>query len=188
MADDQGKPMVFTLAAITGQPTIPWFDDSNADLSVYPFASITVQGRKALERRALPFSLLCTNQTAPSRDEMLTTIGFPLALGIDTTFSPLTRESKVSSGMLRDNNGAFFLMQDPSVNGYSGAPLFETGDTRLQWDAFISGGIRCYGIVSGTYSDETGGKMSKIIPAFYACDVIGRIESSVQFVTKPAPK
>lgn len=182
-------PLRFKLSDITGQPGVGWYFDPHADIAVHPLPTVTSVGMKALTRRAVPLGFLASGTNAPSRDITVTALGFPLGLGATGQFLPLCRGSKVSSGMLHDGQGYFYLLQDPSVSGYSGGPLVESDDARLQ---ATPRGImpvvdrpQCLGFVCSTYGDETGGKMCRIVPAFYAVDIIHRIERTMHVVRVP---
>ena len=192
MGGENEEPWHFQLSSITGQPSITWFHHPVADISVYPLPSITTEGIKALNQRAIPLGALASETNLPSRDVYVTALGFPLGLGAEGQFIPLSRESKVASGMLHDDNGLFFLLQDPSVSGYSGGPLIQSGDSRVvitsTGPAVATGGGRCWGFVSATYGDETGGKMSRIIPAFYAVNLIHEAQMTLHIVQAPMPQ
>ena len=69
-----------------------------------------------------------------------------------------------SSGLLRlprfDNRkiGAFFLLDKPSIGGFSRGPVFEfLGALSSGGGLTIGGRFACVGLVHGTISDETGG-------------------------------
>lgn len=181
MQGDNDEPIEFKISAITGQRGLTWLHDPVADVSVHPLPTITKAGLSALERRAVPVELLESLTNLPPRDVHVTALGFPLALGTQGRFAALSRESKVSSGMLSDASGFFFLLQDPSVSGYSGGPLIESGDPRFLpmpgGFSVVNGGQHCWGFVQGTYGDETGGKMSRIVPAFYAVQLVHKFQS-----------
>jgi hypothetical protein len=194
MRGDKIEPLRFRMSSITGQPSIRWFHHPVADVSIHPLPTVTSEGLKALNRRALPLEFLEAQTNLPSRDINVTALGFPLGLGAEGEFVPLSRESKVSSGILSDAGGLFFLLQDPSVSGYSGGPLIQSGDPRVIATGptagsigVVTGGARCWGFVSGTYADETGGKMSRIVPAFYAVELIRQAERELVIVQAPAP-
>lgn len=188
MGGERKEPLRFRLAQITGQPGIRWFHHTNADVSVYPLPTTTTEGLKSLERRALPLALLESGTNVPSRDIHVTALGFPLGIGAEGEFLPLSRESKVASGMLNDGKSLFFLLQDPSVSGYSGGPVVESGDPRVLGQAFVTGGTRCWGFVAATFGDESGGKMCKVVPSFYAVGLVREVEATVRVVkVNPAP-
>lgn len=184
MGGTNTEPEHFTLSSLTGQANqLMWVDDPTADISVYPLPTITPEGIEALNQRAAPLGFLSPETNPPSRDIPVTALGFPLGLGAQEHFIPLSRESKVSSGILRDAQGFFFLLQDPIVSGYSGGPLITSGDPRLVYTpsgpATASGGARCVGFIIGTYADETGGKMTRIVPAFYALRLINKTRAQM---------
>jgi hypothetical protein len=78
-----------------------------------------------------------------------------------------------------NTEGTFFVLDKPSIGGYSGAPVFA-----MPWPlaagaalGFVSSGSpdaipKCVGIVSGTISDETGGKLALIVPSVFAVRMI----------------
>jgi S1-C subfamily serine protease len=192
MRGDKREPIHLKISSITAQSGLRWFHHTNADISVYPLPAYTPEGSRAMERRGAPVEWLEPATNLPSRDVYVTALGFPLGLGAEGEFVPLSRESKVSSGMLNDAKGLFFLLQDPSVSGYSGGPLIESGDRVLGGNQFgsisvRSGGCRCWGFVSGTYGDETGGKMSRITPALYAVELIRQAQRELKVVYAPIP-
>ena len=187
MQGDRQEPLRFQLSSITGQPAIRWLHHTNADISIHPLPTVTTQGMVALSRRALPLEVLEAERNLPSRDIEVTVLGFPLGLGAQGQFIPISRASNVASGMLNDANGFFFLLQDPSVSGYSGGPLVQLGGPRFVATgsqpssfAMVTGGIRCWGFVSGTFSDNTGGKMSRITPSCYAVELVRKAQRELR--------
>jgi hypothetical protein len=194
MGGDNGNPLHFKLSSITGQQQkLRWFHHPIADVSVYPLPTMTIEGVEALRERSVPAGLLESGTNVPSRDIYVIALGFPLGLGAEGQFIPFSRETKAASGMLSDDKGQFFLLQDPSVSGYSGGPLIQTGNPRVVATpegapAIASGGAHCWGFVSGTYGDETGGKMSRITPAFYVNQLIHEVETTLNVVNVPSIK
>ena len=90
---------------------------------------------KKLEKHFLPLSSISSNRKSISREILITILGFPLALGTKNFFSPISLETKAASGFLTLNRSdnkkpaIFFITQNPSISGYSGAPVFDTGLT-----------------------------------------------------------
>lgn len=129
---------------------------------------------------ALPYELISPEPVTPSRSLRLTVVGFPLSLGIGKTVSPITRETMAASGPLDlprfDNHvvSSFFLLQDPSVGGFSGAPVCDLHLPSLYSGgiSFRSGGITCHGLVHGTISDDTGGKFAAVVPSIFVHQLI----------------
>ena len=130
-------------------------------------------------RSALDIKFLADTETSPAPGLPLVVIGFPLGLGVQNKFSPLRRETSASSGLIdlprADTRqiATFFVLQDPSIGGYSGAPVFAI--LAKKW-----GGIRmigfnatsCTGVIHATMSDNTGGKLGLVTPSKYVYELI----------------
>lgn len=159
--------------------------DNNTSWQHHPMADISVLQiqpsyliQQYLVNRFFPFDHFHIKQTPVSRDCELTSVGFPHGLGAYKMFSPLTYRSYASSSFITLNRFdtqtpcEFFLLENPSVGGYSGCPIFDLG-------YFVGGTMtttkdktRCYGIMHGTISDDTGGKLAAVTPAYYLADLI----------------
>lgn len=121
----------------------------------------------------------------------LVVAGFPLALGVlDNSspmsgktleyISPLIFETFPSSKFITmprgdtKTNQIFIQLQNPSMQGYSGGPVFDL-KYNLQNSGYItyrSGPPSIVGFTHGTMGDNTGGKLSTMTPAFYLWDMI----------------
>jgi hypothetical protein len=158
----------------------------------------------------LPRKLFSSDNDAPSRERPLTTLGFPLGLGVQEHFSPehpltalglslppgtqehfspITRDSQPASGLItlpRADTHApatFYLLENPSVAGFSGAPVFlfpkpfASNNGAIVMQRVGPGSpttVLCVGIVHGTMSDETGGKMSAVTPSKYVLETMDK--------------
>jgi hypothetical protein len=93
-------------------------------------------------------------------------------------FSPLTYRSYASSSFITLNRAdtqtpsEFFLLENPSVGGYSGCPVFDLGYMIVGAMTTTKDKTRCYGIMHGTISDNTGGKLAAVTPAFYLAQLL----------------
>ena len=132
-----------------------------------------------LNNRFLPASIFYDTLQSVSRDIILTTFGFPLGLGTSGYFSPLTYRTFASSGLITlprfDNKklATFILLENPSVGGYSGGPVFDLGKIESGNIVMSSGtGTICYGLIHGTISDETGGKIAAMTPSYYIVQLL----------------
>ena len=171
---DKGGRVVLLKKLLLGE----WRLHSSADAAVVEVVS-SFEGIE-LSSFALSFELISPEPVTPSRSLRLTVVGFPLSLGIGKTVSPISRETMAASGPLDlqrfDNHvvSAFFLLQDPSVGGFSGAPVcdFHLPSLYSGGITFRSGGITCYGLVHGTISDNTGGKFSAVVPSVFIRQLI----------------
>ncbi|MGA2518411.1 MAG: trypsin-like peptidase domain-containing protein [Thermodesulfobacteriota bacterium] len=190
------KPRSFALSDLTGQlGTLKWHRSPDADLAI-----LILQPRPAigpyLQGHFAPLSLLTHQEIAPPRDAVLTVLGFPLALGVRESFSPISRETKAASGLLTipqtGRTTTYFLTQDPSIGGFSGAPLFDlkvpvwTPPRSIQ---IRGGGPQIVGVAVATISDDTGGKLGVIVPAFYAWRILESLGETIPEVPPdPAAK
>jgi len=185
---EKDTPVEMSSEELAGTKSVTWIPHGTEDVAV----TILHPNKDTVARLAghfMPKNLISSDSSAPSRDRPLTTLGFPLALGAAEHFSPITRESKPSSGLITllrfDTHKAatFFLLSDPSIAGFSGAPVLLTAAPyALPTGAMVfpeSGGptgtnMRCVGIVHGTINDETGGKMAAVTPAVYILETIDK--------------
>lgn len=119
---------------------IQWNKSIEADVAITKIEVNNQRHTEIILKRSLPFRLLTARPLPPSRDITLTVMGYPLGLGATGYVSPLSIETKAASGFItlnRFDNGnpaTFILLQDPSISGLSGGPVFDTGLT------FFSGG------------------------------------------------
>jgi len=178
------KPFTFLITDLTPLKLLPpWQYSDKADLAVLriDIPDTNEALKKNLKKHFLPISVLMKELIAPSRDITLTIIGFPLALGTKDYFSPISKETKSASGLVeikdKDEKKVFisFVMQDPSVGGFSGAPIFDTG---LPYSTVSTGLVvrnrmlQLVGIARATLSDDTGGKLGVAIPSYFLSEML----------------
>jgi hypothetical protein len=185
---DNDTPVDMSSEDLAGTKSVSWITHGTEDVAV----TILHPNKDTVAKLAghfMPKNLISSDSSAPSRDRPLTTLGFPLALGSVGHFSPITRESKPSSGLITlprfdtKKPATFFLLSDPSIAGFSGAPLLLTSAPyALPTGAMVfpeTGGaagtpIRCVGIVHGTINDKTGGGMAAVTPSIYILETIDK--------------
>ncbi len=175
IATKDGKAQSLPLS--TFGKTSNWMHHPIADISVLPifFTDLNTQ---FMENRFFPYDHFNLDRVPVSRDYELTSIGFPHGLGIDGSFSPFTFRSYASSGFVTlkradaDNMAEFFCLENPSVGGYSGCPVFDLGYSTNGVMEITKERTWCHGIMHGTMSDTTGGKIALVTPAFYLKDLI----------------
>ncbi len=154
-----------------------WIHHPIADISLLPVnADPSISGQ--LEGRFFPYDQLNTSETPPSRDAYLTSVGFPHGLGAAGRFSPFTFRSHASSSLItlpRFDTSLpcdFFTLENPSVGGYSGGPIFDLGYIVVGSMTTYTGPTICHGIMHGTISDSTGGKIAAVTPCSYVRDIV----------------
>lgn len=184
-------PFSFKFSRVTNSEntirSLSWVRHDNADIAILPLYPDQDLINNVLKGHFLPLSFLYTKKEAVSREVIVTILGFPLNLGHKGFFSPISRETKPASGFLTlrrfDTNQptTFFITQDPSAGGFSGAPVF---DMRLPIQStstlsIIGAPPRIVGIVHGTLSDRTGGKLGAICPSFLIKELIDNFERTL---------
>lgn len=178
IATADGKSQMLPLAMFGQQKN--WRHHPVADISAFQieFNSSNV---KFLEKRFFPFDHYNLEHKAVSRDFELTSIGFPNGLGTNGSFSPFSFRSYASSGfvtLLRADTKTpceFFCLENPSVGGYSGCPVFDLGYSTNGVMTTTKEKTLCHGIMHGTMSDNTGGKIAMVTPSFYLKVIIDSI-------------
>lgn len=173
------RPLTFPLPQLSGnRGPQPWVFHDHADVAVLRLQPVP-ELMPYLKGHFLPRENLLSTLEAPSRERPLVTLGFPLGLGVRDRFSPISRESKAASGLLtlpradRKGESVFFLLDSPSIGGFSGAPVFHLpGAYSAGGGLVISGRLECVGLVHGTISDDTGGKLAAIVPAQFISEAL----------------
>lgn len=171
---NQSNCVVLPLQALSNSK--PWITHPVADMAVM---ELNILNHLALfQERCFPYDHINDTDIPASRDDELTVIGFPNGLGVQGKFSPLTFRSYASSALLTLNRADtktpsdFFCLENPSVGGYSGGPVFDMGYEKMGCATATKEKTVLHGIVHGTMSDVTGGKIALITPMFYIKDLI----------------
>lgn len=179
---ENDTPVEMSSEELTGAKSVTWITHGKEDVAVailHPNKDIVTK----LAGHFMPRNQISSDSNAPSRDRPLTTLGFPLSLGFAGHFSPISRESKPASGLITlprfDTHAPaiFFLLGDPSIAGFSGAPLLLiptpfSSSTGVMSFPIMGTPVLCVGIVHGTINDDTGGKMAAVTPSIYILETI----------------
>ena len=156
---------------------IKWITHPVADLAVLQMTPNDIVS-SFISGRCLPYDHFNLTKQCISRDTELTVIGFPHGLGIGGAFSPLTFRSFAASSFLTlaradtYTPSYFFCMENPSVGGYSGGPVFDLAYYKRGLITMAGEKTICHGIIHGTMSDNTGGKLALVTPCFYLADIV----------------
>ncbi len=166
-----------TIQLIQFNSSLNWRNHSTADISVLPLNPDPAI-MPMLSGRFFPAEQLNQTSNTPSRDAYLTAVGFPHGLGAVGRFSPFTFRSHASSSLITLNRfdtqtpSDFFTLENPSVGGYSGGPVFDLGYIIVGAMTTNTGPTTCHGIMHGTISDNTGGKIAAVTPCSYVSSLI----------------
>jgi len=193
LAVENDSASTIAIPQIWGRPSEPkWIMHPTADVAVLPLHPNS-ELKKSLATRSLPLTIFISKIEAPARERPLTIVGFPLGLGVlfkgpSGKISPITKVSKAASGILTlslfdtKSPSEFFVLDSPSVGGFSGAPVF------ILPAAFSKGGGLSFsqatlfvGLVHGTVSDKTGGKFALVVPSAFVFETLRKAyEASIE--------
>ncbi len=171
LSDEEGIPTKLLLRDLVGGNAFELHDQADlAKIKILP----TDKNAPYLKGRCYPYDHIETSEASLSKDIELTTIGFPLGLGaMGKKFSPLTYRTYVASPAITlprfDNKIEcdFIILELPTVGGYSGGPVFDLGYMVSGLMTHTKEKTILHGIVHGTISDPTGGKLAAITPCKY---------------------
>jgi len=177
-----GKSFPIPLPMLRGANTNSWLHHIGADVSVLPLDPPPQLYQTLLARHFLNSSFLEAGTNRPRRDLVLTIVGFPLGMGWGQNgddFIPFVRKTRAASGFIDSGNA--FVLEDPSVQGYSGSPVLDLVEpiSGSSGTTFESRPMACYGVVSGTLGDDTGGKMAVVISTKCVVELIDDYEKSI---------
>ena len=174
------RPQVIPITQlVSGNDQLNWIVHPTADLAALqldPNAEVI----STLRIHFLSAEVLESKRKAPNRLQPVTIVGFPLGLGTEGNFSPISQQSKTVSGLLTlprldiQQSQVFFLLDNPSIGGFSGAPVLELPGVYIAKNAIKRNrDLRWVGVVHGTTGDNTGGKLAVITPAALVLELFG---------------
>lgn len=175
LCDKSGNYIELSLIQLNN--TISWIHHKTEDLSAL---KIDVEKCwRIIAERCFPLDQIGLDLSSISRDRELTCVGFPCGLGSKgAKFSPFTFRSFLSSSLITleradtKKPAEFLCLENPSVGGYSGGPIFDLGYVTDGNVVSSSGETKLIGIMHGTIFDDTGGKIAMITPAWFLKDLI----------------
>lgn len=178
LRDTTGSPIILKTIELVQDTTLNWTHHKEADVAVLKLNPPVSLINSVLQKRFIPSYIINPEFSAPLRNNILTIIGYPLSLGIGKKISALTLQTHSASDLLElkrsDTNkySTFFICENPSIGGYSGAPCFDISIYELGAMTSTGNGTICYGLMHGTISDDTGGKLSAVVPSKYILELI----------------
>lgn len=182
-----GKPIIKNLKDIILNPSeLEWNYSNNSDVANI-LLNMEFMDEKNNNIRTLSIDFLDDKYT-PDRSRDLTCVGFPLNLGFENYFSPITKTSKPASGFIELKNPEtarlekVFLLDDSTTPGFSGSPVFEFPNQILdKRGIMITMDTKVVGLVQGYISNRgqiNSGGFAAIVPASIIKE---EIESSKSF-------
>lgn len=159
-----------------------WFHHPKADISVHPMAypghfDALAIGEELYPKKDTEIPLLTPAYV----------VGFPMGLGAQEKLSPIAKGTQIASRMTSIDVPSispdihFILLDQALAQGYSGAPVFYTEDIMsgvMIANQPMKGGERLHliGIQSSVIPDQTGGKISLVVPISYVWDILESLE------------
>jgi hypothetical protein len=178
LAGPKDTPETIPLDDLSGSQGQNWVQHASADVAVLVLKPSQQTVQRYLQGRFLPFEVFSAVDSPPPRETQLTVIGFPKGLGVKGRFSPLTLQTLPASGLLSMKrfdipiDTEFFMLQNPSTGGYSGAPVIDVSRYVLGAVTTTGEGTKIYGLVHGTISDDTGGKLAAVVPVRFVVETL----------------
>ena len=175
LCDSHMKPCKIDLQQLNN--SYHWKTHPIADMAVMEIDSVA---NPWISSRCFPYDHCEISMAKLNRDTEITTVGFPCGLGVANVFAPLTFRSFPASDILKCNRldkktiiTDVFFLEDPSIGGYSGGPVFDLAykvDYNMKQ---TKDKTRLYGIMHGYVGkDNSGGFMSFVTPISYLSQLI----------------
>lgn len=170
-----GQSKHFTFEKLQkGIPYSKWFFHPSADMAIHPFIFTEKPEHKYVQK-----SLFWTEDEVIPLGTKVCVLGFPLNLGVKDILSPILKKAEIASWKITvedpylDPNLKFILLDEDLAQGYSGAPVFISPEPQMSDKTLMDFGIqlKLLGIMSMTISDQTGGKMSLVVPISYLNEI-----------------
>jgi hypothetical protein len=169
------KPGIFDLLPLTKNKSLNWKHHSVADIAMIELDSKNGSVKTLLESYAFPFELIHNGKDLPTYGADLTFLGYPVVDMKMEHFSPLIFTAYLASGLITQERGDtktkcdVFYLNQPSIQGCSGSAVFFSVKKSTIYMAGKATLI--IGIMHGTFSDNTGGKLAMVTPSYYISDL-----------------
>ena len=159
-----------------------WFHHTKADLSIFPMTYYNLMG-VSMDASSIPEDFFPKKDVDIKLLNPAYVVGFPLGLGVLDKLSPVAKEAKIASKLTSIANPDipidlhFYLLDQALSQGYSGAPVFYIEDIMsgvMIGNQPMKGGeiLHLLGVQSSALSDQTGGKISVVVPISYIWDIL----------------
>ena len=158
-----GRPSCIKISKLN--PMAMWLYHPVADMAVLEVSD-------AIKNNLIEYTLDLTGfasrfEDVPERESELTMFGLP-EVYTDLPYAPFTYNCKVASDLwvahFEKTGERFncFMLDKPSVQGFSGGPVMEITNDHT----------KCFGIIHGTRQDNTGGKLAIVVHSAYLFELI----------------
>lgn len=160
------------LRYLTKDMNLKWMDHPEADVSIIQLFPYNSDIEQRFKKCSFPSFLIYKEKINLSKEQNVIFFGFPIKDFEKNQFSLISIYANLSSGLIKgirsDNNKGcyFFFLDKPSMDGFSGGSVF----------SLYTKSKMLIGIVHGTTSDKTGGKLAIITPSFYIWELLEGLE------------
>ena len=169
------KPFFADLAALTASKTFKWKVHPIADIAILELSPTTSELRKQLDEWSFPIKQIYSGKDLPNRDAGLTFLGYPVVDMEMEHFSPLVFTCDRASGLITQTRSDtktkcnFFFLSMPSIQGCSGSGVYFSVNKSM----YLGGDTTVLiGLIHGTMTDNTGGKLAAVTPSYYIFDLL----------------
>lgn len=156
-----------------GVPNSKWFFHPKADIAVHTFG---FPGQSA--HLSVQEELYVPKDETIELLTQVVVVGFPFSLGTSDILSPIAKTTEIASWRTTildpkvPPDVEFILLDDALAGGYSGAPVFVSpGFQMIGGEPYVVKVPRLIGIQSLVISDQTGGKISCVVPISYLAEI-----------------
>jgi S1-C subfamily serine protease len=160
-----------------GLPHAKWFFHPAADVAIHPFG---FTGKLKPKHSFVGENIFIIEGERLPLGTKIYVLGFPLSLGVGDILSPLSKKAEIASWITTiddpdiNPNLKFILLDEDLAKGYSGAPVFISPEPLVTNSSGRLGShsrLRLIGILSANISDNTGGKISLVVPVSYLSEI-----------------
>jgi len=169
------KPSILDLFKISKDKSLKWKQHSVADIAIIELETQDKSIKTILEDYAFPAELIHGRKELPTHGADLTFLGYPIVDMEMEHFSPLIFTAYLSSGLITQTRADtktkcnFYYLSVPAAQGCSGSGVYFS----VKKATLYYGGSKTLmiGVVHGTQSDDTGGKLAAITPSYYISEL-----------------
>lgn len=158
------EDLIFLTSSIAG---IPWIHHPQADISMLEIAPFNDFQKERFLNFSIKLDWLTSQRISlPIGTEALF-FGFPVYVP-GHYFSPIALSCSTASNLITHvDNINYIYLDRPGIQGCSGSGVFIT----LRKGSFTKA-TYMIGIISGTLSDDTGGKLAAVVPISYLKELL----------------
>jgi hypothetical protein len=172
-------PITLKLGDISATSPPAWVLHEKADI-----AALRLRPREDSALHVFRRAQILSTEPVPARERPVIVFGFPLRLGA-SNFSPVPQQFSRATNIEIATSDEFpipaeyYFLDRPSVDGYSGAPVFHVPGSFTRGAGIVfRRDFALVGVVAGTLSDKTGGKLGAVVPPKFVAEAFDQAAAS----------